>query len=291
MISQKEVIIDQNAGFCFGVVSAIHIAEEELQQYGKVYCLGDIVHNEKEVARLASLGLQVISHDAFDKLSGQRVFIRAHGEPPITYEKAKQQNISLIDATCPIVLKLQQKINSGYLEMKEKSGQVVIFGGKNHPEVVGLRGQTNDTAIVVGSKEDLSLIDYSKPVRLYSQTTKNKEEYSEIIAEIEHRLAEENTDFIAFNTTCGRVANRTKQLHEFTKEVDIIIFVSGKKSSNGMYLYNHCKQIFDKTYWVSEKTDIQPEWFENASKTGITGATSTPMWLMEDIKAYIENNF
>ena len=291
MTCKKEVIIDSDAGFCFGVVSAINIAEKELAQFGKVYCLGDIVHNEEEVSRLSSLGLKVITHNDFEHLSGKRVFIRAHGEPPATYKRAKENNITIIDATCPIVLKLQEKVNAGYLEMQQKSGQVVIFGGKKHPEVIGLSGQTDNTAIVVGCKDDLSSIDYSKPVRLYSQTTKNKEEYSEIISEIEKRLPPNNKDFIAYNTTCGRVANRTKQLNDFTKQVDVIVFVSGKKSSNGMYLYNHCKQIFDNTHWVSEKSELQAEWFENVEKIGITGATSTPMWLMEDLKLHIENNF
>ncbi len=275
------IIIDQHAGFCFGVVSAIRSAEEELGKSETLYCLGDIVHNGKEVYRLAQKGLKVISHDEFCELSGCRVLIRAHGEPPSTYENAKRRNITLIDATCPIVLKLQEKVRRGYLEMKSKGGQVALFGTKGHAEVLALQGQTNNTAVVISSVDDLDLLDYSRPIRLYSQTTKSKEEFNEIIEQIKKQTLLTNVDFVSYDTICKKVANRSDEIKEFAQKVDVIIFVSGKNSSNGLYLYKICKSVQPSSFLISEPSELKKEWFENANTIGISGATSTPMWLME----------
>jgi len=282
------VEIEQHSGFCFGVVSAIQRAEEELQNGEELYCLGDIVHNSAEVKRLAERGLRVISHDEFATLSDCKVLIRAHGEPPETYAIAKKQNITLIDATCPIVLKLQQRIREGYEEMQNVGGQVLIYGKPGHAEVVGLEGQTEHHAIVINDEFDLQNTDFSKPIRLYSQTTKSKDGYETLQENIRRRLPR-NADFIAFNTICGQVANRTKELNEFCQKHQLILFVSGKNSSNGHYLFNLCKQANPNTHFISDASELQPEWFAAINSAGICGATSTPMWLMEDIAKHSPN--
>lgn len=286
-----EIKIDQNAGFCFGVVAAIHRAEQELLKTNKLYCLGDIVHNNVEVERLAQKGLSVITYSDFDKLSEAKVLIRAHGEPPTTYEKAQKHNITLIDATCPIVLHLQQRIKKGYEEMKSLNGQVVIFGKKGHAEVIGLQGQTENSAIVISSIDEMYCIDINRPIRLYSQTTKSKESYQELIEQLSKKCSEiGNDNFIAYNTICNRVANRASELIEFAKSVDIIIFVSGTNSSNGKYLYECCKKVKNNTLFISDEKELKVEMFENINKIGITGATSTPMWLMEKIEEWLHQN-
>jgi|AntAceMinimDraft_17_1070374.scaffolds.fasta_scaffold02172_1 4-hydroxy-3-methylbut-2-enyl diphosphate reductase len=281
------VVIDVNSGFCYGVVYAIKIAEEELNKTNLLYCLGDIVHNNMEVNRLRAKGLKIISHKEFKNLHNCRVLIRAHGEPPETYKTAVSNNIELIDTSCPVVLKLQSHIKKGFDEMLEKNGQIVIYGKEGHAEVNGLVGQTLDNAIVIDSKEDLDKIDYNRPIRLYSQTTKNVERFQNIITEINSKLKKTNKnskyDFVAYDTICRQVFNRVSNLKKFSKDNDVIIFVSGKESSNGLYLYGVCKEVNNNTYFISKKSDINKEWFYNIKSVGICGATSTPMWLMEEI--------
>ncbi len=282
-----EIRIDDNAGYCFGVVKAIGAAEEELSRDGRLYCLGDIVHNSAEVERLRNQGLEVIDHQRLSELSGSKVLIRAHGEPPSTYRTAKQLGIHLVDATCPIVLALQQRIRKGYDEMCRQGGQIVIFGKPGHAEVVGLTGQTDGTAVIASSPDDLKAIDFTRPIRLYSQTTKSREEYQQLIANIQAHLPQE-ADFVAYDTICNRVANRARELETFACSVDVLLFVAGANSSNGHYLYEYCRKVQPRTYFISDVADLQREWFKDAESVGITGATSTPRWLMEQVKTKIE---
>lgn len=279
-----KVEIDPNSGFCFGVVYAIKKAEEELKNHGKLFCLGDIVHNNLEVERLKSMGLITIDHQEFKKLQNCSVLIRAHGEPPETYQIAEKNNITLLDATCPVVLRLQHHIKIGFQEMKAEGGQIVIFGKHGHAEVNGLVGQTEKKAIVVGGIEELNKIDYTKPVTIFSQTTRNNEEYVEIIDEIKKRMSSYgNVQLISHNTICRQVSSRREELKNFSKEHDVIIFVSGKKSSNGMVLYNVCLEENPRTHFVSELTEVNKNWFKKNDIVGICGATSTPRWLMDKI--------
>ena len=280
-----EVRIDDKAGYCFGVVKAIGTAEEELQRAGSLYCLGDIVHNSAEVERLTRMGLKVIDHDALQTLpQGSKVLIRAHGEPPSTYRTAEQLGIHLVDATCPIVLALQSRIKRGYEEMKQCGGQVVIFGKQGHAEVIGLNGQTDGTAIIVSNPDEIEAIDFSRPIRLYSQTTKSREDYRRLIDNIQARLPQ-GADFIAYDTICNSVAGRTKALADFASSVDVLLFVAGANSSNGHYLYEYCRSVQPKTYLVGSADEVRREWLEGAQRVGISGATSTPRWLMEKIAA------
>ncbi|MDR0437792.1 MAG: 4-hydroxy-3-methylbut-2-enyl diphosphate reductase [Bacteroidales bacterium] len=284
------VDIDQHSGFCFGVVSAIQRAEEELQNGETLYCLGDIVHNSAEVERLSKHGLRVISHEEFAKLSNCKVLIRAHGEPPETYAIAEKQNIILVDATCPIVLKLQQRVRDGYQDMQKVGGQILIYGKPGHAEVIGLEGQTDCQAIIIDKESDLQNIDFSKPIRLYSQTTRSREDYEKLQENIQKKLPE-NADFIAFNTICGQVANRAKQLREFCQNHQLILFISSKDSSNGQYLFDLCKRANSNTHFISDVSELQSEWFKTIGTVGICGATSTPMWLMEDVAKQISKCF
>jgi 4-hydroxy-3-methylbut-2-enyl diphosphate reductase len=279
--------IEQHSGFCFGVVSAIQRAEEELKNGETLYCLGDIVHNSAEVERLSKRGLRVISHDEFAKLSDCKVLIRAHGEPPETYAIAKNRNITLVDATCPIVLKLQQRIREGYEEMQNIGGQILIYGKPKHAEVVGLEGQTEHHAIIIDDESDLQHVNFSKPIRLYSQTTKSKDGYEKLQKNIREKLPE-NADFIAFDTICGQVFNRTEELCDFCQKHQVILFVSGKNSSNGQYLFEFCKRANPNTHFISDASELQPDWFKGIDTVGICGATSTPMWLLEDISKRVE---
>ena len=277
-----EIRIDEHAGYCFGVVKAIGAAEEVLKNEGRLYCLGDIVHNSAEVERLKNLGLQVIGHEMLLDLRGEKVLIRAHGEPPETYRRAKLLGIELVDATCPIVLALQQRIRKGYDEMLPVNGQIVIFGKPGHAEVVGLTGQTGGTAIIVSSPEDICSIDFSRPIRLYSQTTKSREEYRQLIENISRRLPQ-GADFIAYDTVCNRVANRARDLEGFARSVDVLLFVAGSNSSNGHYLYEYCRKVQPATFLIANPSQLQPQWFEGMHSVGISGATSTPRWLMEQV--------
>lgn len=286
------VVIDENAGFCFGVVKAIAAAEDQLRESHNLYCLGDIVHNNEEVQRLKALGLCVIDHNDMVALPKSTILIRAHGEPPSTYEMARKQGITLIDATCPIVLALQKKIREGYELMRTVGGQVVIFGKQGHAEVIGLNGQTQNTAIIVSSPDNIEAIDTGKPIRLYSQTTKSREDYSKLIDNINKKIARDgvdNADFVAFNTICSRVANRATQLEDFAKSVDLLIFVSGINSSNGHYLYEYCHKVQPNTRMISSPEELDDRWLEGKERIGITGATSTPRWLMEQVKGRIED--
>lgn len=282
-----QVTIDPNSGLCFGVIYAIKAAEEELALSGKLYCLGDIVHNNKEVERLKSKGLIIINHEEYRNLYNSRVLIRAHGEPPETYRIAIENNIELIDASCPVVLKLQNRIRLGNEEMLQKNGQIVIYGKMRHAEVNGLVGQTLEKAIIINNEKDLDAIDYSKPIRLYSQTTQSIIGYEKIINQIKARIRKANpaqeADIIANETICNQVSNRTPQLKTFSSQYEVIVFVSGKKSSNGLYLYEICKAANPNSYFVSDATELKREWFDNVSNVGVCGATSTPMWFMEEI--------
>jgi 4-hydroxy-3-methylbut-2-enyl diphosphate reductase len=285
--------IDANSGFCFGVVYAIQMAEDELEENGKLYCLGDIVHNNMEVNRLKSKGLEIINHEQLKELKDAKVLIRAHGEPPSTYLIAAQNNIELIDASCPVVLKLQNRVRSGFDATEESGGQLVIFGKEGHAEVNGLVGQTGGKAIVVMTEADLDKIDYTKPIQLFSQTTKSTKGFMNLKKQIEDRIIAAGGDaklsFEANDTLCRQVSNREPQLKVFAQNHDVIVFVSGQKSSNGRVLFETCKAENEKSYFISEPSELNPAWFENAQNIGICGATSTPMWLMESIQENIKN--
>ena len=285
--------IDRNSGFCFGVVKAIEIAEKELKKSNSLYCLGDIVHNDAEVKRLKKKGLKTISHNEFKTLKNTKVLLRAHGEPPETYEIAKQNNIELIDASCPIVLNLQKKIDKAYHDFSSAEGQIVIFGKEGHAEVIGLLGHTGNRGIVISKEKDLDKIDFSKPINIFSQTTKSRNSYHNIIEKIKERMLKEvgndEINFIINDSTCRAVSNRDVFLKDFAKIHDIIIFVSGRKSSNGKVLYEVCKNQNDRSYFVSETEELRKEWFKESDSVGICGATSTPTWLMKKVKNAIEN--
>ena len=286
-----KVSIDTNSGFCFGVVNAIQAAEQVLQHEDKLYCLGDIVHNNKEVERLSALGLEIIDHEQFRKLRNVKVLIRAHGEPPETYKTALENGIQLIDASCPVVLKLQNNVRLGFEEMQRKDGQLVIYGKQGHAEVAGLAGQTADRAIVINSEEDLlKKVDFSKPVNLFSQTTQSIEGFNNIVKTIEQKQKEvgKTDNFIIHDTICRQVSHRAPQLRIFSKNHDVIVFVSGKKSSNGKYLYGVCKETNPRSYFISSKDEIDFSWFNENDSIGICGATSTPRWLMDEVAEAIE---
>lgn len=296
------VTIDEYSGFCFGVTAAIETAERELQK-GQLFCLGDIVHNGQEVKRLDDLGLETIDYDDLRTLHNVRVLFRAHGEPPSTYHIAKRNNIEVIDASCPVVLKLQQRICETYARYHGTEAQIVIFGKKGHAEVIGLEGQTNNTAIVIESINDLDKLDLLRSIFLFSQTTKSVEEFHNIVKEIENRRQEavkddytrcqiQNTNFEYHDTICRNVANRVKRIQTFASTNDVVIFVGGQKSSNAKVLYNHCKEVNARTVFVSSIADLTEDivsMCHAADRVGICGATSTPKWLMEQIRAGIEN--
>ena len=287
-----KVTIDENSGFCFGVTTAIETAERELQK-GQLFCLGDIVHNGQEVERLDKLGLETIDYDDLRTLHNVRVLLRAHGEPPSTYHIARRNNIEIIDASCPVVLHLQKRIRETYMKHHGTDAQIVIFGQKGHAEVIGLEGQTNNTAIVIESIKDLDKLDYTKSIYLFSQTTKSVEEFEAIVKAIEEmRKESEKSVFEYHDTICRNVANRVKRLQDFARSNDVVIFVGGKKSSNAKVLYNHCMEVNSCTIFVSSVEDLTPEIMEQChkvEKVGICGATSTPKWLMEQIRCSLEN--
>ncbi len=289
-----QVTIDKNSGYCFGVEFAIKMAEDEMEQSETLYCLGDIVHNDMEVKRLSKKGLVVIDREQLEELRDCKVLIRAHGEPPETYRTAIENNIELIDASCPVVLKLQHRVKNAFDKMEREQGQIVIYGKKGHAEVVGLTGQTLEKAIVVMEEADLEKIDFKRPVTLFSQTTKSTKGFYSISQKIEDRIkaAKGNiteVDYNANDSICRQVSNREPQLQRFAQENDVLIFVSGKKSSNGKALYQVCLSENPRSYFVENETELDSEWFHNANKVGICGATSTPMWLMEQIKTHIES--
>lgn len=291
------VTIDKSAGFCWGVVRAIDFAENELKTTPQMYCIGDVIHNAVEVERLRKLGLNTITVEDFPNLPPHsKVLIRAHGEPPSTYEKALQYGIELVDATCPVVTKVQERIR----KFVYKDYQVVIYGKKDHAEVIGLRGVTNDTAIVVLNLEEaLEKIDFKKPTVLFSQTTMNKDEFAKIAASLKDKvkeliigsIEEEAIEFHAKDTICGQVSGREKKLREFAKSNDLIIFSAGRKSSNGKVLYQICKEENPNTFFIESDQEIDWSWFVNVETVGITGATSTPHWVMNEIKNLIDKKF
>ena len=288
-----EVSIDKNSGYCFGVEFAIKMAEDEMEDANQLYCLGDIVHNDMEVKRLGKKGLVVISREDLQNLKDCKVLIRAHGEPPETYRTAIENNIELIDASCPVVLKLQHRVKNAFDKMEKEEGQIVIYGKKGHAEVIGLTGQTMEKAIVVMEDKDLDQIDFSRPVTLFSQTTKSTKGFYDLKQKIEERITAakgsvEAVDFNANDSICRQVSNREPQLKKFASENDVIIFVSGKKSSNGKALYEVCKRENPQSYFVENEQEIQDDWFKPLFKVGICGATSTPMWLMEQVQDYIK---
>lgn len=280
-----KIEIDSGSGFCNGVVSAICKAEAELDSTGLLYCLGDIVHNSDEVERLRKRGLVTITHDDLSRLKGVKVLLRAHGEPPSTYRQASENDIEIIDATCPVVLHLQKRIKEAYASRRPDQ-QIVIYGKLGHAEVNGLVGQTDGTAIVVEDIDGLSQLDYSRDIILYSQTTKSINGLQEMIKEIERRKSPD-TEFRYYDTICRQVANRVPRLREFAAGHDLILFVSGKKSSNGKILYGECRDVNPRTHLISNPAEINPNWLAGITSIGICGATSTPRWLMEDVKEYV----
>ncbi|PSL04277.1 4-hydroxy-3-methylbut-2-enyl diphosphate reductase [Cecembia rubra] len=275
-----QVHIDQHSGFCFGVVYAIEMAEEILDEQGYLYCLGDIVHNDEEVNRLTQKGLRIIDHNQLNNLQDEKVLIRAHGEPPSTYQLAIKNNLTLIDASCPVVLKLQNRIKNSF----DKDETIYIYGKHGHAEVVGLLGQTNNKAVVFQDISELDLGSLPKNLTLYSQTTKSTDKFYEINDILKENGITVNTN----DTICRQVSNRDKELREFADKFDKIIFVSGTKSSNGKVLYNVCKDKNPNTYFVSNPEQVNLDWFSANESVGICGATSTPMWLMEQVKERIE---
>lgn len=274
------VSIDTGSGFCFGVVYAIEMAEDILDQDGHLYCLGDIVHNDEEVRRLEAKGLEIIDHDRLTHLTNTKVLIRAHGEPPSTYQIALENNLELIDASCPVVLKLQNRIRNSY----EKGDKLYIYGKHGHAEVIGLLGQTNKEAVVFQDISELNIAELPRNLTLYSQTTKSTDKFYDIVDQLEQAGITVNSN----DTICRQVSNRDTELRTFATNYDVIIFVSGKKSSNGKVLYNVCKDTNPNTYFVSNADEVDPAWFDEGNTVGICGATSTPMWLMEDVKNRVE---
>ncbi len=281
-----QIEIDEGSGFCFGVTTAIKKAEEELAKGEKLYCLGDIVHNGRECDRLREMGLITINHEEMEQLHDAKVLLRAHGEPPETYELARKNNIEIIDATCPVVLKLQKRIKAQYDE--NGKAQIVIFGKKGHAEVLGLVGQTHSNAIVIESSDEVTKLDFTRDIYLYSQTTKSLDEFNRIIDYIQTHISPDAT-FKSFDTICRSVANRMPNISQFAAKHDLILFVCGRKSSNGKVLYNECLRVNPNTHLVEAPQEIEAAWLEGIQSVGICGATSTPRWLMEQCSDAIQN--
>ena len=279
--------IDEGSGFCFGVTRAIGKAEEELSNGKKLYCLGDIVHNGKECSRLQQLGLETIDHTTYNSLHDANVLLRAHGEPPSTYHKAQENNIHIIDATCPVVLHLQERIRKEYQADPERKKQIVIFGKNGHAEVLGLVGQTEGTAIVIEKPEEVERLDFNRDICLYSQTTKSLDGFRTIVDYIQKHISPEAT-FKYADTICRQVANRMPHIREFASRHDVILFVCGKKSSNGRVLFSQCLEVNPRSYMIDTASEVDPGWLSDCSSVGICGATSTPKWLMEECKIRIQ---
>jgi 4-hydroxy-3-methylbut-2-en-1-yl diphosphate reductase len=284
------VEIDKRSGFCFGVIKTIKSAESELKNSDKLYCLGDIVHNGMEVERLEKIGLVSVSREEYYQLKDCKVLIRAHGEPPETYEYAKNNNIELIDATCPVVLTLQEKVKRSYENFRDQDGQIVIYGKKGHAEIIGLGGQIDNKAIVLESIDDVHQIDFSRPVSLYSQTTKRVEDFYRIADTVKTSM-KPGVPIDIKDSICRQVSNRVPHLKKFVLDFDLILFVAGHKSSNGQYLYTICKEENERTYHISRTSEIDPQWFKGVESVGICGATSTPNWLMEEVAEWIKEQF
>ncbi len=289
-----KIEIDQKSGFCFGVHNAVEIAEEALLDGETVYALGSIMHNDMEMQRLSSLGLITIDHERFRALKNCKVLIRAHGEPPETYKLALENNITIIEATCPIVRKLQSKIRKTWNDIRNLKGQIVIFGKPGHAEVIGLLGQTDNEGLLVSKAAEIDRIDFSRPVALFSQTTMEITEFANIRQLIYDKMkargiADPEKYLMVFNTVCGQVSGREPHLRDFAEEHDTIIFVSGKDSSNGRMLYSVCKSINPDTHFISSVEEIEKSWFEGKESVGVCGATSTPIWLIRKVKDHIRN--
>lgn len=281
-----KVEIDNNSGFCNGVVRAIQAAEKELEKGEQLYCLGDIVHNSNEVERLRSKGLITINHDQLRELRNAKVLLRAHGEPPETYRIAQENNIEIIDATCPVVLQLQRKIKKSHDTHAGSDHQILIYGKVGHAEVNGLVGQTNGEAIVLENTDDLCKVDFNKHITLYSQTTKSVQHFAEMVQIIEKRTQDGNFEW--HDTICRQVANRIPNIREFARSHDLVLFVCGKKSSNGKVLYEECRSVNAHTHLVSDIDELDATWLEGKSNIGICGATSTPRWLMAQFQERVE---
>ncbi len=310
-----DIEIDNGSGFCFGVTTAIHKAEEELDKTGHLFCLGDIVHNSNEVERLKQKGLVTITHEQLQELHDVKVLLRAHGEPPETYETARRNNIEIIDATCPVVLQLQRRIRKSYNEHRDEvtssssvgtrralsaeaggsttawqcqvPPQIVIYGKRGHAEVNGLVGQTEGSAIVIESLAEIDKIDFNRDIYLYSQTTKSLQGFKAIVEEIKHRIGPD-VKFFSFDTICRSVANRIPQIRTFATRHELVLFVCGKKSSNGRILFNECVDANPNSHLISNENDIDPRWLDGINSVGICGATSTPRWLMTQVKERVE---
>lgn len=287
------VSIDKNSGFCWGVVRTVDIAEEVMAESPELYSLGPIIHNPMEINRLKEKGLETITRDDFEKLRGKKVLIRAHGEPPSTYALAREHGIELIDATCPVVTKVQERIRKFY----DKGYQVVVFGKKDHAEVIGLVGHTNNEAIVIKSVDEIPKVDVTRKTVLFSQTTMDKPTFYEIAKVLKEKIQvefevgtfeESALDFHAKDTICGQVSGRDKKLREYASQNDVMIFVAGKNSSNGKVLYEICKEANQNTFFIEDESELQAGWFEGKDSVGISGATSTPQWLMEKVKNAVE---
>jgi 4-hydroxy-3-methylbut-2-enyl diphosphate reductase len=293
--AEMKVTVDRFSGFCWGVVRTIDIAEQELARGKTMHSLGEIIHNPMEIARLGEKGLKTIKLEELEQAKGSTVLIRAHGEPPSTYKRAEELGITIIDATCPVVTKVQERIRKFFLE----GYQIVIFGKKDHAEVIGLAGQANGTAIVIHSLEEIENVPLDRKTVLFSQTTMDKPTFHLIKEELSKRvkdlvvgsIEDEAIDFHAKDTICGQVSGRDKKIREFGKSNDIVIFVAGRHSSNGKVLYEIVKSENPRTYFIEQISELQSEWFESAETVGITGATSTPQWLMEKVKLTIEQQF
>ena len=276
-----QIEIDNGSGFCFGVTTAIKKAEEELAAGKTLYCLGDIVHNGMECERLKQLGLVTINHEEMKQLHGVKVLLRAHGEPPSTYEMARENDIEIIDATCPVVLQLQRRIKRQYDACPE--AQIVIFGKPGHAEVLGLVGQTESKAIVIANVEEVKRLDFTRDIYLYSQTTKSLDEFHRIIEYIQEHISPDAT-FKSFDTICRQVANRMPNISTFAARHDLVLFVCGRKSSNGKVLFNECKSVNPNSHLIEGPEEIKKEWLDGVRTIGICGATSTPKWLMEQCR-------
>lgn len=284
---EKHVEIDSGSGFCFGVTTAIRKAEEELAKGGVLYCLGDIVHNNREVERLEKMGLVTINHEQLKQLHDVKVLLRAHGEPPETYELARRNNIEIIDATCPVVLRLQKKIKQEYLLADDAKKQIVIYGKNGHAEVLGLVGQTAGKAIVIEKLEEAKQLDFNRSIRLYSQTTKSLEEFGRIVEYIQQHISP-SVSFEYSDTICRQVANRIANIRQFAASHELVLFVSGKKSSNGKVLFNECLSVNPNTHLIDNASEVDSTLLEGVSSIGICGATSTPKWLMEEVEQAIK---
>lgn len=282
-----EVIIDDNSGFCFGVVRAIGEAESALERVGDVYSLGDIVHNRVEVQRLEQLGLHTVSHEDMKNLSGRTLLIRAHGEPPSTYRMAEELGITIIDATCPVVARLQRRLREAYDNMKEVGGSVVLLGKRGHAEVIGLTGQADDDVVVIENEGDLNNVDFTRPIYFLSQTTQSIALFNKLAEDIKMRAGD--VAVTIDDTICRRVAGREALLTDFSKSVDVVIFVCGRKSSNGRVLYEVCRSANPRSFNIEESSEIDLSWLEGAERVGICGATSTPRWLMEQVAESIKS--